>query len=128
MNIAEAAAQRSEDPYVKVGSCLLGFDNAVVSVGYNGAPAGVDIDWSDRDGRRKLVIHAESNCLRWATPSVARGGLLATTHHPCVECVRSAAAYGVRDVVWRYELETTTYDIPTVNAVARVLGVELHRI
>jgi dCMP deaminase len=49
IELAKTAAKRSEDPHIKVGACILGFNNQVLSLGYNGAPAGVNIDWTDRD-------------------------------------------------------------------------------
>ena len=63
MQLAKTASLRSEDPYVQVGCCILRPDNSIASLGYNGAPPGVDIDWSDRDDRRKRVIHAATNAL-----------------------------------------------------------------
>lgn len=66
--MADVARLRSEDPYVKVGACVLRHDHSVAGVGYNGAPPGVEIDWSDRDERRKRVIHAETNALRYVSP------------------------------------------------------------
>ena len=68
MELAKTASLRSEDPYVQVGCCILRPDNSIASLGYNGAPPGVDINWSDRDDRRKRVIHAETNALRFIKP------------------------------------------------------------
>ena len=42
------ADYRSQDPYVQVGAAIIKQDNDIV-VGYNGPPAGIEIDWSDRD-------------------------------------------------------------------------------
>ena len=64
LKLALVASERSEDPYVKVGACVLRLDNSVAGLGYNGAPPEVDIYWHDRDERRKRVIHAEVNALR----------------------------------------------------------------
>jgi dCMP deaminase len=128
MNIARAASLRSEDPYLKVGACVLAEDHAVESVGYNGAPSGVDIDWSDRDARRSLVIHAEQNALRHTTPWAARGGLLAVTHHPCAECVRLTASYDIEVIYWQGDLDWSRYDRDHIEHVAAQLDVRLIRI
>jgi dCMP deaminase len=72
MELAKAAALRSEDPYRKVGACILRYDNTVAAIGYNGAPPGVEINWSDRDERRRRVSHAESAALRYIKPHEAK--------------------------------------------------------
>ena len=53
LELARVAALRSEDPFMKVGACVLRHDNSVAGLGYNGAPPGIEIDWSNRDERRK---------------------------------------------------------------------------
>ena len=77
LQLATAAAARSEDPYERVGACVLRLDYSVAGVGYNGAPSGVEIDWSDRDRRRERVVHAEVNALRYVRPD--EGDILART-------------------------------------------------
>ena len=99
LELAWVASQRSEDPYLKVGACVLRHDNSVASLGYNGAPMGVEIDWSNRDERRKRVVHAEINALRYVKPHEAK--LIAVTHLPCNDCLKSIASYGISTVVFR---------------------------
>ena len=98
LELAKVASQRSEDPYLKVGACILRKDNSVAALGYNGAPPNVEIDWADRDERRKRVIHAEINALRYIKPNECY--LLACTHLPCNECLRAIASYGIGNVVF----------------------------
>lgn len=76
---------RSPDPYVAVGACIIKNDNSIL-LGYNGAPSGMDIDWSNRDERRKRVLHAESNVLNRVLPGEVK--LIAVTHLPCSECLK----------------------------------------
>jgi len=97
--MAEVASKRSEDPYQKVGACILRKDNSVAGVGYNGAPKGIEIDWSDRDERRKRVVHAEVNAIRYSTPGECY--LLASTLLPCNECLRMIASYGIKKVIFK---------------------------
>lgn len=97
--LAEAGAARSEDPYERVGACVLRKNHSVAAVGYNGAPSGIDIDWSDRDRRRERVVHAEVNALRYVLPG--EGFLLACTLLPCQDCIKTVAAYGIKTVVFR---------------------------
>ena len=98
LELAKVASQRSEDPFVKVGACALRKDNTVAGLGYNGAPTGVEIDWENRDDRRRRVIHAEVNALRYTKPGECK--LIATTLLPCNECLKLISAYGIKAVIF----------------------------
>ncbi|HEY7824486.1 MAG TPA: deaminase [Acidimicrobiia bacterium] len=123
--IAQAAATRSEDPWLKVGACVLRPDNSIAGVGYNGAPAGINIDWSNRDQRRAHVLHAELNALRYCTTSDTADGLLAVTHLPCHECLKTIAAYRIHRVHYLYELDAATYDANHINQIADTFRIQL---
>jgi dCMP deaminase len=127
ITLARAAATRSEDPYVQVGAVILRADHTVASVGYNGAPAGVEIDWSDRDERRKRVIHAEANALRYVQPGELENGLLAATMLPCLECLKMARAQGVKTIVYD-ESVTANYDADDIFKIAKEFGVTLRQV
>ena len=99
LDLARVASRRSEDPYVKVGACALRHDNSVAGMGYNGPPPGIDIMWDDREYRRKRVIHAEVNALRYVRPGECR--LIASTLLPCNDCIKTIAAYGIRTIVFQ---------------------------
>jgi len=111
LELAKVASKRSEDPYVQVGACVLRHDNSVASLGYNGAPPSVEIDWSDRNERRKRVIHAEVNALRYAMPSECK--LLACTLLPCNDCLKMIASYGIKNVFYMdiYENDITSLEL-----------------
>jgi dCMP deaminase len=111
IELAKTAALRSEDPFVKVGCCLLRPDNSIASLGYNGAPPGIDIDWSDRDERRKRVIHAETNALKNIKPQEA--DRMFVTLLPCGDCIKNVASYGVKQVFYikKYDLDETAIDL-----------------
>jgi len=127
MNLALAAAFRSEDPHCKVGAAVLDRDGVVLGVGYNGAPSKVDIDWQDRESRRPFVIHAEANALRHTTPHLADGGLMASSHYPCAACCTLVRSYGVLRLFWLYPPDWSRY--PALPArFLRTLGLELERI
>lgn len=123
LELAKAASIRSEDPFVKVGAVVLRRDHSVLGLGYNGAPSGVSFDWSDREARRRFVIHAETNALRYCNPGSARGGLLAVTGTPCPACLTNAAAHGIRKVVFAQLLDN--YPIEETQDVAKQLGIIL---
>ena len=98
IELAKTAALRSEDPFVKVGCCLFRPDNSVASLGYNGAPPGIDIDWTDRDERRKRVIHAETNALKNIKPQEV--DRMFVTLMPCGDCIKNVASYGIKHVFY----------------------------
>jgi dCMP deaminase len=124
--LARAAATRSEDPFLKVGCALIRYDKTVAATGYNGPPAGVDIDWSDRDQRRGKIIHAEANALRYVRPGEV--GFLATTTMPCAQCVPTIASYAIGQVYYAEELPSEYHDNDAVRALARALGVTMTRV
>jgi len=98
INLAFAIAKtRSEDPYIQVGAVIIKHDSSML-LGYNGAPPGIDIDWSDRDSRRKYVLHAEANVLNYAKPKEVK--LLACTHLPCKECMKLIALKSISTVYY----------------------------
>jgi dCMP deaminase len=119
MGLAKAASMRSKDPWRKVGAVVMRHDNSVAGVGYNGFPAGMWEDWQDREARRKFVIHAEANALRYCKPKEV--GVMCVTTLPCNECLRLAAGYGIRKIAYgeRYEFDDSTIEI------ADYFGIEL---
>ena len=116
-NIAE---YRSEDPYVQVGACIIKKDKSML-LGYNGAPSGVDIDWSNRDSRRIRVLHAEANVLNFVKPGEVE--LLACTHLPCIECLKVIAQKKITTVYFCEYLDN--YDSDATIEMAREFGINL---
>jgi dCMP deaminase len=99
MSIAEVVAKKSKDPWRQVGAVILREDNSIASVGYNGFPQGIEEDWSDREERRKYVIHAEQNALRYTQPG--EGKTLCSTLLPCSDCLKTIAAYKIKRVLYK---------------------------
>ena len=122
MSIAETVAQKSKDPWHKVGAVILRGDNSVASVGYNGFPQGVPEDWNNRDKRRLLVIHAEQNALRYLKPG--EGKTLYSTLLPCNDCLKTISAYQIKRVLYK---ETYQQDQSSLE-IAENLGIELTQI
>jgi dCMP deaminase len=98
MLLAYAAAERSPDPYIQVGSAAFRLDRSTVATGYNGAPAGVEIDWSDRESRRPFVDHAEYNCLKYCQPGEVH--YLYVTMLPCKKCFELIHSFDVKEVIY----------------------------
>jgi dCMP deaminase len=119
IGIAEAVSKKSKDPWKKVGSVILREDKSIASVGYNGFPQGVEENWADRDERRKYVIHAEQNALRYIKPG--DGDTIYCTLLPCGDCIKAIAAYKIKKVIYKevYANDSTALQI------AEKMGVEL---
>ena len=122
IELAKTAASRREDPFVQVGCGIFRPDNSVASLGYNGAPPGINIDWSDRDERRKRVIHAETNALKHIKPNEA--DRMFVTLMPCGDCIKNAASYGIKQVFYIkvYNLDETARNL------ALEFGIDLKQI
>ena len=120
LELAVVASRRSEDPYMKVGACVLRHDHSVAGLGYNGAPKGINIDWSNRDERRSKVIHAEVNALRYVRPDECY--LLACNLLPCNDCLKLAASYGIQKIIFEkfYDRDNSSL------SVAKEFGLDLH--
>ena len=117
------AESRSQDPYVQVGAAAIKFDKSIL-LGYNGAPAGVEIDWSDRDHRRKRVLHAEANVLNFCKPGEVE--LLVCTHLPCPECLKTIAQKSIGAVY--YDRVLDGYDNELSFTLAAEFGIKLNKI
>ncbi len=83
MAIAKLSAMRSKDPSTQVGACIVGSDNRILSIGYNGAPNGFKDDYFpwERQGdmlntKYAFVCHAEMNAIISAARKEMLGGTL----------------------------------------------------
>jgi len=114
------AQYRSEDPWVQVGAVGIKYDKSLV-LGYNGAPSGVVINWSDRDGRRPYVLHAEENVLNFVKPGEIE--ILAVTHLPCDRCIKLIAQKKIKTVY--YSLIMPRYDVELTQEMAHKFGISL---
>lgn len=97
--LAELASARSEDPWCKVGAVGIRQDGSIAGVSYNGAPPKIEIDWRNRDERRKYVVHAETNLLRYIKPNECPS--IAVTLSPCFDCLKNLASYGVKEIYFK---------------------------
>lgn len=122
LRLAETAKLRSEDPFFQVGACALRADGSVASLGYNGPPPKINIDWSDRDQRRFRVSHAESNCLRYCKPGEVE--ILACSLSPCVDCLKQIASFSIKTVIYGQKYERD----PLAFKIAEEFGIELRKI
>lgn len=106
MGIALLSANRSKDPNTQVGACIVNDRNRIMSVGYNGFPAGCDDDvfpWEREGGefdtKYPYVCHAELNAILNCTHDL-RGCRIYVALFPCNECAKAIIQSGIAEVVY----------------------------
>lgn len=112
MKAAKAYAELSRAKRLKVGAVLVK-DDRIISVGYNGTPAGGSNVCEElvQDGpttewvTKPEVVHAEMNVIAFA----ARNGVntdnctMVVTHSPCFECSKLLVQSGVKEIWYEEE-------------------------
>ena len=110
MNLATDLAKRSHCVKAQV-SAVLTKDTRIISIGYNGPPAGThncDEEWPEtgcaRDARGScsLALHAEENAILYAVKNGAdlEGSTLFITLSPCLPCARIIFSSGIKKVFY----------------------------
>lgn len=108
MNLATDLAQRSHCVKAQVGAVLTK-DTRIISIGYNGPPAGThncDEEFPEvgcpRDSKNScsLALHAEENAILYAVKNGAtlEGTTLYLTLSPCLSCARLIFSSGIKKV------------------------------
>ncbi|HPQ08789.1 MAG TPA: dCMP deaminase family protein [Bacteroidia bacterium] len=111
MNLAEQLALRSHCVKMKVGAVLTK-DTRIISLGYNGPPAGThncDEEWPetgcprDSKGSCSLALHAEQNAILYAAKNKVdmNGATLYVTLAPCIACARVIFSIGIKKVIYK---------------------------
>lgn len=113
MDTAERFAQLSSARRLKVGSIIVK-ENRIISIGYNGMPAGWNnnCEYVLEDNSLKTrpeVLHAEENALI----KLARDGesgkdaILFVTHAPCIQCSKLIYGAGISQVFYKHTYRDT---------------------
>lgn len=111
MNLASELARRSHCVKAQVGAVLTK-DTRIISIGYNGPPAGThncDEEFPetgcarDAKGSCSLALHAEENAILYASKNGAdlEGSTLYVTLSPCLPCARLIFSSGIKKVLYR---------------------------
>jgi dCMP deaminase len=119
MDVAERFAQLSTARRLHVGAIVVK-DDRIISIGYNGMPAGWDnnceFEFVDPQTKipelvtRKEVLHAETNAIAKLAKS-NESGLGATmfiTHAPCLDCAKLIFQSGIGSVLYRNTYRDTS--------------------
>jgi dCMP deaminase len=110
MELAENLAKKSHCTKAQVGAVLTK-DTRIISIGYNGPPAGThncDEEFGeegcprDSKGSCSLALHAEQNAILYAAKNGAtvEGSTLYVTLSPCIACARVIYSMKIKKVVY----------------------------
>jgi dCMP deaminase len=110
MDLARNLARKSHCVRAQVGAVLTK-ETRIVSLGYNGPPAGThncDIEWpgqgcpKDSKGSCSLALHAEQNAILYASKNNVsmEGSTLYVTLSPCISCARVIYTMGIKKVIY----------------------------
>jgi dCMP deaminase len=112
MKTAETFAELSHARRLHVGAIVVK-DDRIISIGYNGMPAGWDNDCEEiielhEDGGHTLktkpeVLHAETNAIAKLARSneSGLGSYMFITHSPCLDCAKLIYQSGINSVFYR---------------------------
>ncbi|MBQ6696611.1 MAG: dCMP deaminase family protein [Lachnospiraceae bacterium] len=107
MGVAHLSGMRSKDPNTQVGACIVSNQNKILSMGYNGFPAGCsddDFPW-EREGEEletkyPFVTHSELNAILNYCGGSLEGTKLYVSLFPCNECAKAIIQAGIKTVVY----------------------------
>lgn len=101
MSIALLASQRSPCSRLNVGSVIVK-NNRLISMGYNGYIPGAPHISRVHDNHEQSIIHSEinaiSDCAKRGTS--LENSVIYITHYPCINCFRSIAACGIKNIIY----------------------------
>ena len=111
MQTAQTFAKLSHARRLQVGAIVVK-DDRVISIGYNGMPAGWDnncedeISYPDTESitlkTKSEVLHAETNAIAKLAKSndSGNGATMFITHSPCIECAKLIYQSGIGHVMY----------------------------
>jgi len=117
MKTAETFAELSYARRLHVGAIVVK-DDRIISIGYNGMPAGWDNNCEDTTQHsddtvtlksKPEVLHAETNAIAKLAKSTESGdgAVLFVTHSPCLDCAKLIFQSGIRSVFYRNSYRST---------------------
>ena len=124
MQTAEIFAELSHARRLHVGAIVVK-DDRIISIGYNGMPAGWDNNCEDevldsysgfegaihstRLKTKPEVLHAETNAIAKLAKSneSGMGATMFITHAPCLDCAKLIYQSGIRSVFYRDNYRST---------------------
>lgn len=109
MSIALLASCRSPCERLHVGSVIVK-NNRIVSMGYNGFIPGAVHKSRVKDNHEQSIIHSEINAITDCAKRGASldGSKIYITHYPCINCFRSIAACGIKEIYYLNDYKNDT--------------------
>ena len=125
MSIALLASQRSPCQRLSVGSVIVK-DNRLISMGYNGYIPGAPHISRLKDDHEQSIIHSEVNALADCAKrgTSLKDAKIYVTHYPCINCFRSIAACGIKEVIYLNDYKNDEI----VNQLATDSGILIRRL
>jgi dCMP deaminase len=102
IDLAAHVATWSKDPSTKVGAVIVDENRRIVSVGYNGFPAGVNDAqerYDNREIKYEMIIHGEINAILFANRDLHNCTLYTWPFMPCSRCASIVTQKGISRVV-----------------------------
>ena len=137
MAIAKLSSMRSKDPSTQVGACIVGHDNRILSIGYNGAPNGFDdkkFPW-DREGdmlntKYAYVCHGEMNAIlnyRGSRKDLEEAKIYVDLF-PCNECAKLIIQSGIKEIYYICDKYKDTDGVKASKKMLDECGVKYHQL
>ncbi len=130
------ASFKSKDPNTKVGCVFVDQENHQISMGFNGAVAGIDesqLPWG-RDRSVPLehqkygyVVHAEANAISHCMRQL-KGSKLYVTLYPCHECAKLIASQKVSEVIFLENKYAGSESEIIATKIFRLAGVKMRQL
>ena len=103
LELAKLVSTWSKDPSTQTGAVIIGPDLGVISVGFNGFPAGMPDDpalYANREEKYSRIIHCEINALLHAgRPLPISASLYTVPFMSCDRCVVQMLQAGIKRFV-----------------------------
>ena len=102
--LAEVVSTKSKDYHTKIGAVIVGWDNSILSTGYNSFPRGINDDVPERQERPEKYFwfeHAERNAIYNAARNGVRiqgARIFLNCGLPCADCARGIINSGINEV------------------------------
>ncbi|MDE6957190.1 MAG: dCMP deaminase family protein [Lachnospiraceae bacterium] len=135
MGVAMLSGMRSKDPNTQVGCCIVSQENRILSMGYNGFPAGCSDDefpW-EREGDSPLetkyvyTTHSELNAILNYKGGSLAGAKLYVSLFPCNECAKAIIQCGIKEVIYDSDKYADTPSVIASKRMMEAAGVQYHQ-
>ena len=134
MGVSMLSGMRSKDPNTQVGACIVGKDNRILSMGYNGFPNGCsdeDFPW-DREGdaletKYPFVTHSELNAILNYQGGTLQNAKMYVTLFPCNECAKAIIQAGIKTLVYDCDKYSDTASVIASKRMLNAAGVRYYK-